>query len=50
MFRDQIFDYLVVGGGIVGTATAYKLSKKYPEKSIAIVEKEIVYNDNVTNT
>ena len=40
MGGDHIFDYLIVGGGIVGTATAYKLSQKYPEKSIALVEKE----------
>lgn len=40
MGADQIFDYLIVGGGIVGTATAYKLSEKYPEKSIALLEKE----------
>ncbi len=34
------YDYIVVGGGIVGLATAYKLQLKYPKKSIAILEKE----------
>lgn len=34
------FDYIVVGGGIVGLATAYKLQLKFPNKSIAILEKE----------
>ena len=34
------YDFIVVGGGIVGSATAYKLSLKYPEKTIALVEKE----------
>ena len=34
------FDFILIGGGIVGAATAYKLSLKYPNKSIAIVEKE----------
>jgi len=34
------FDFIIVGGGIVGLATAYKLQLKYPEKSIAILEKE----------
>lgn len=34
------FDYIVVGAGIVGLATAYKLQLKFPEKSIAIIEKE----------
>ena len=34
------YDFIVVGAGIVGTATAYKLQLKYPNKSIAILEKE----------
>lgn len=34
------YDYIVVGGGIVGLATAYKLQLKFPNKSIAILEKE----------
>lgn len=37
--RDH-FDFIVVGGGIVGTAVGYKLSRKYPGASIALVEKE----------
>lgn len=34
------FDYIIVGAGIVGLATAYKLQLKFPEKSICILEKE----------
>jgi len=34
------YDYIIVGAGIVGAATAYKLQKKYPDKSIALLEKE----------
>ncbi|MGI9531268.1 L-2-hydroxyglutarate oxidase [Lutimonas sp.] len=34
------FDYVVIGGGIVGAATAYKLALKFPKKSIALIEKE----------
>jgi (S)-2-hydroxyglutarate dehydrogenase len=34
------YDFIVVGAGIVGTATAYKLQLKFPKKSIAILEKE----------
>lgn len=35
------FDFIVVGAGIVGLATAYKLQLKFPHKSIAVLEKEI---------
>lgn len=34
------FDYIIVGAGIIGLSTAYKLQLKYPKKSIAILEKE----------
>ncbi len=34
------YDLLVVGGGIVGMATARELALRYPEMSIALVEKE----------
>ncbi len=34
------FDIIIVGGGIVGLATAYKLNIKYPDKKILVLEKE----------
>lgn len=34
------FDFIIVGAGIVGLATAYKLQLKFPHKSILILEKE----------
>jgi (S)-2-hydroxyglutarate dehydrogenase len=34
------YDIIVVGGGIVGLATAYKLSLKLPNKTILVLEKE----------
>ena len=34
------YDFIVVGGGIVGLASAYKLQLKFPNKSIAVLEKE----------
>ena len=37
---EESFDLGVIGGGIVGLATAYKYQLKYPQKSIAIFEKE----------
>ena len=40
MHPAQTFDYAVIGGGIVGSATAYKLSLKFPDKKIALIEKE----------
>jgi len=42
------FDYIVVGAGIVGLATAYKLQLKYPHKSIAILEKEAAIGNHQT--
>ena len=42
------FDYIIVGGGIVGLATAYKLQLKHPNKSIAILEKEDVIGKHQT--
>lgn len=36
----KYYDHIIVGGGIVGLATAYKLQLKFPDKNIAILEKE----------
>ena len=38
--ENEIFDVAVVGGGIVGLATAYKLNLSFPEKKILVLEKE----------
>ena len=32
------YHYIVVGGGAAGCMAAYRLSKKYPDKSIVILE------------
>ena len=37
---NKVFDIAIVGGGIVGAATAYKMHLAYPNKSIALIEKE----------
>ncbi len=34
------FDIIIIGGGIVGLASAYKLNVKYPTKKILVLEKE----------
>ena len=33
-------DFCVIGGGIVGLATAYRLNKKFPDQSVIVIEKE----------
>jgi len=33
-------DFIIVGGGIVGLASAYQLSQRYPKKCILVLEKE----------
>lgn len=34
------FDYIIIGGGIVGVSTAWQLQQRFPDKRIAIIEKE----------
>ena len=34
------YDFAIIGGGILGIATAYKLQLKFPQSSIVIFEKE----------
>jgi len=36
----MIYDFIILGGGISGLYTAYKLHKKHPRKTILILEKE----------
>ena len=36
----KIYDYAVVGGGIIGLSTAYKLTLKFPQAKIIVIEKE----------
>lgn len=37
---ETTFDVIIIGGGIVGLATAYKLNKQHPNKKILVLEKE----------
>lgn len=34
------YDFCVVGGGIVGVATAHRLLTEYPDASLVLIEKE----------
>lgn len=36
----MIYDFTIIGAGIVGLSTAYKLSKAYPDASILVLDKE----------
>ena len=34
------YDFLIIGGGIVGAATSHAIAARFPDKSIALLEKE----------
>jgi len=40
MKKELMFDYVVLGGGIVGVSTALSLITKHPDKRILLIEKE----------
>jgi (S)-2-hydroxyglutarate dehydrogenase len=42
------FDIAIIGGGIIGAATFYKVQKRNPELSIALIEKEDIVADHQT--
>lgn len=42
------YDYIIVGGGIVGMSTAWQLQQRYPEKKILILEKEDQFSKHQT--
>ena len=48
MENKKIYDITIVGGGIVGTATAYKIQIKYPNLKILLIEKEPHLADHQT--
>jgi (S)-2-hydroxyglutarate dehydrogenase len=45
---EQHFDIVIIGGGIVGAATMYKLQLAFPDKSILLIEKENALADHQT--
>ncbi len=38
--ENTTYDIIIVGGGIVGLAAAYKINTKYPDKKVLVLEKE----------
>ena len=42
------YDYIIIGGGIVGISTAWQLKQRFPEKNILLLEKESVYSGHQT--
>ncbi|MFM7664617.1 MAG: FAD-dependent oxidoreductase, partial [Bacteroidota bacterium] len=42
------FDIAIVGGGIVGAATFYKLQKRNPSLKLVLFEKENLLSDHQT--
>jgi len=45
---NQVYDIAIIGGGIVGAATFYKMQIRYPELSIILIEKEKALADHQT--
>ena len=35
-----MFDYIILGAGIVGLSTAMQLKKRFPDRKIVVLEKE----------
>lgn len=42
------YDYIIIGGGIVGISTAWQLQQRFPEKEVLLLEKESVYSMHQT--
>jgi len=36
----MIYDYIIIGGGIIGVSTAWQLQQRYPDKKVLLLEKE----------
>ncbi len=48
MAEDITWDTIIVGGGIVGAATFYKLQTRFPGKRLLLLEKEPILSDHQT--
>jgi len=41
--NNKTYDVIIVGGGIMGSATAYYLTKKDPTLKVAVIERDLTY-------
>lgn len=44
----MIYDYVIIGGGIVGVSTAWQLQQRHPDKSVLLIEKESQFAQHQT--
>jgi L-2-hydroxyglutarate oxidase len=44
----MIYDYIVIGGGIVGMSTAWQLQQRCPGKKVLLLEKEAIFAKHQT--
>jgi L-2-hydroxyglutarate oxidase len=44
----MIYDYIIVGGGIVGVCTAWQLQQRYADKHVLLLEKESQFSTHQT--
>jgi L-2-hydroxyglutarate oxidase len=42
------YDYIIIGGGIIGISTAWQLQQRFPDKQILLLEKEASYSQHQT--
>ncbi len=48
MTKEVVYDFAIIGGGIVGAATLYKMQMAFPGLNIVLIEKEKILADHQT--
>ena len=48
LIKINMYNYTIIGGGIVGLSTAMALSQKFPHSKIALLEKEAAWASHQT--
>ncbi len=44
----MIYDYVIIGGGIVGVSTAWQFQQRHSDKSVLLIEKESQFAQHQT--